>query len=40
MWGAFVSLEGARVVCTRDIYMFDEIWAQDKIYTLVDVLLG
>jgi hypothetical protein len=34
------SFEGGRVVCTRDIFIVDEIWAQDKIHILVGTLLG
>jgi hypothetical protein len=33
-------LEGARFVCMGDIFILNEIWAQDKIYILIGTLLG
>jgi hypothetical protein len=33
-------LWGAQVMCTRGIFIFNEIWAQDKLYILVGTLLG
>jgi hypothetical protein len=37
LWGA-VGLGG--IVCTRDVCILNEMWAQDKIYILVGILLG
>jgi hypothetical protein len=37
--GAVGSSGGARVVCTRDIFILKELWTQYKIYMLTDTLL-
>jgi hypothetical protein len=34
------SSEGAQIVCLRDIFILNEMWAKDKIYILVGTLLG
>jgi hypothetical protein len=39
-WGRSWSFGGERIVCTRDIFILDEIWAKDKMYILVGTLLG
>jgi hypothetical protein len=31
---------GAQVVCVRDIFILNKLWAQDKIYILIGTLLG
>jgi hypothetical protein len=31
---------GGRLVCTRDIFIFNEIWTKGKIYILICTLLG
>jgi hypothetical protein len=36
-WGVAVGPLGARVDCTRDIFILNEIWVQDKIYILVEI---
>jgi hypothetical protein len=38
--GVFGPLGGGRVVCLRDISILNEIWAQNKTYILVGILLG
>jgi hypothetical protein len=38
LWGALPV--GGRVVCIRDIFILNKIWAEDKIYILVGTLLG
>jgi hypothetical protein len=38
--GALLVLLGARVYCMSDIFILNEIWAQDKLYILMDILLG
>jgi hypothetical protein len=37
---ALIVLRGPRVVCMRNIFIFNEIWAKDKIYILLGTLLG
>jgi hypothetical protein len=39
-WGAPPGGRGTRVVCIRDVFILNKIWAQDKIQYLVDTLLG
>jgi hypothetical protein len=37
LWGA--SLRGALVVCMRNIFILNEIWAQHKMYVLAGTSL-
>jgi hypothetical protein len=39
-WGAVGPVGGALVVCMKNIFILNEIWAQDKIYILIGTLLG
>jgi hypothetical protein len=36
----YYSLGRVQVVCMRDIFILNEIWAQHKIYVSVGTLLG
>jgi hypothetical protein len=38
--GRCLSSAGARVVCMRNTFILNEIWAQGKIYILLGTLLG
>jgi hypothetical protein len=38
--GVFSPRGGGRVVCMRDIFTLNEIWAQGKIYILIGTWLG
>jgi hypothetical protein len=38
-WEALLVLWGAQVLCMKDIFILNEIWAQDRIYMLVGTLL-
>jgi hypothetical protein len=38
--GAMLVFWGAQVICMRDIFILNEIWVQDKIYTSVGTLIG
>jgi len=38
--GGAVGPLGGAFICMRDIFILNEIWAQDKIYILVGTLLG
>jgi hypothetical protein len=38
--GVVGPLGGGRVVCMKDIFILDEIWAQHKTYIVVGTLLG